>query len=375
MSSVIVKEVLTKRQRLEFIKMPWKLYRSDPHWVPPIIADQKVFLDPRRGVFFDHGEASLYLAYRDGKSVGRITAHVNHLHENRFKGDTGFFGFFECEDNQETADALLSRAVQYCKERGKTFCEGPMNFGLYDELGILVQGFDSDPYLLSLHNPPYYQKLLEAGGFGKAIDWYAFRGLLKDYPTLPDRLIRIRDRAIQRAGLTIRAADINHMEKDTKTIRHIFEVAWEKNWGHVPLSDREFERSSEEIIRVLVPGLTLLAEKNGKPAGFILTTYDANVAVKKINGRLFPFGFIRLLRNLKKTDKVRLIFLGVLEEFRGRGIEMAMMMLVAQKAYEMGFREMEMSLIVENNKPMIGSLKYFPAEIEKVWRIFHKKLK
>ena len=375
MSSLEIKLVKTKRDRLVFIKMPWGIYKNDPYWVPPVIADQKAFLDPGKGVFYDHGEAELYLAYRNGVPVGRISAHLHFLHDQKYGDGKGFFGFFECEDNQETANALFRRAEDYLKGKNRTVCEGPLSFGIYDEVGILIKGFDSSPYMLNIHNPPYYKTLIERAGYEKSIDWYAYRGLLKDYDTLDKRLFRLRDRALSRAGLNIRKVNLGRLHEEAVIVKNLFDTAWDKNWGHVPLAEAEWRRLVHELARVAIPELTLIAEKNGSPAGFTLTLYDANVAVKQINGRLFPFGFLKLLGNLKKTKNIRFILMGVREEFRGRGIENALFLEVAQRAYEMGFTEMEMSLIVENNEAMIGSLKYFPVHIEKIYRLFENELK
>ncbi len=374
MAKLHIKEVESRRDRLAFIKMPWPLYEHDPYWVPPVIADQMTFLNPGKGVFFEHGEAKLFLAYRGDKPVGRISAHVNHRYDKLWQDDKGFFGFFECEENQDTARALFESAESYLRANGKKTCEGALSFGIYDEVGILVEGFESPPYLLTVHNPPYYRTLIESQGYEKAIDWYAFRGKLKDYETLDERLGRLRDRALARAGLTLRSVDMRRIKEEAAIAKSLWDSAWTKNWGHVPFTDAEWQRLVHDISRVVVPDLTLIAEKNGKPVGFIVTTYDANEAVKTINGRLFPFGFIKLLRNLKKTRNVRVFLSGVLEEYRGRGIEIAMFMTAAQKGYEMAFDEMEMSLVVEDNEPMIKSLNYFPVKIAKTYRIFRKDL-
>ena len=374
MGSLEIKEVTGERGRLAFIKMPWQVYSDDPNWVPPVIADQKTFLNPRKGVFFEHGQARLFMATRDGQPVGRISAHINSLHDELWHDGKGFFGFFECEDNQQTADALFASAEEYLLKNGKTTCEGPLNFGIYDEVGVLIDAFDSPPYVLNVHNPPYYRTLIENAGYSKSIDWFAFRGKLRDYEKVDQKMTRLKDRALSRAGLTVRSVNMKSIKKEADIAKSIFDSAWDKNWGHVPVTETEWRRLVHEMVPVLVPELTLIAEKNGNPVGFTITAYDANVAVKMINGRLYPLGFIKLLRNLKKTKKIRLFLSGVLEQYRGRGVEIALFMTVAQKGYEMGFDEMEMSLIVEDNEPMINSLKYFPVKVEKTYRIFKKPL-
>ncbi|MCD6122914.1 MAG: hypothetical protein J7K04_13840 [Spirochaetales bacterium] len=373
MPNVEIKTVNTNRERLRFIKMPWLIYKNDPHWVPPIIADQKSFINPKKGVFFEHGKAKLFLAIRDGKPVGRISAHINTLHDEIYNDGKGFFGFFECENNQETADMLFRAAEHYLKSQNRKFVEGPMSFGIYDEIGLLVDGFDTDPYVLNVHNPEYYQKLVENAGYKKSVDWYAYRGATNQ--KVDEKMYRLKDRVMKQPGLTIRKIyPHENFKRDAAIVKHIFSTAWNKNWGHVPLTDSEFNRIAEELTRLVVPDLSFIAEINGQAIGFALSIYDANVAVKKINGRLFPVGFIKLLTNLKKTDRFRHILMGVLEEYRNRGIEIAFYVNIAEQAYKLGFSEIEMSLIVENNEPMRNSLKHLPVEIYKTYRIYTKDL-
>jgi GNAT superfamily N-acetyltransferase len=359
---------------MQFIKMPWRLYRRDPHWVPPLISDQKKFLNQDKGVFFDHGEATLFLALRDGRAVGRLSAHINHLQDRLYADSKGFFGFFECEDDQEAADALFRAAEGYVSDRGKTSIEGPMNFGVYDEIGILVDGFESDPYVLNLHNPPYYQQLVERAGYSKAIDWYAYRGYTRDRVKVDPRLYHLRDRALSRPDLKIRNVDLKQFRREAGIVKEVYDQAWQENWGHVPLTEREYQRIVHDLVRFVIPEISFIAEVDGVPVGFALSIYDANVAVKKLNGRLFPFGFIRLLASVKKTDRFRHILMGVLKEHRNRGIEIAFYAAMAEHAEAAGLREVEMSLIVENNEAMRGSLKHLPVEIYKTYRIYGKEL-
>ena len=372
--AITISRAGTPRERARFIKMPWQIYRDDPHWVPPIIADQRQFLDPRRGMFFDHGEAAIFTAARDGVLVGRISAHVNHTHEERFRDGKGFFGFFECVDDQIVADALFRTAEGWLRDRGKRSCEGPLSFAIYDEVGILVDGFDSDPYVLNVHNPPYYPRLVEGAGYRKSVDWYAYRGSFDDYPNLDERLQRLCDRALERSGVTFRALDMRRLDREAEIVKEIFHAAWDENWGHVPFSDREFLRLKDALKMIVAPELSLFAEKDGRPVGIALTLYDANQAARRINGRLYPFVFLTFLRNVRRTDRIRQFAMGVLSEFRGRGIEIALYMTIARRGFQMGLREVEMSLIVENNDAMNDTMKHLPAEIYKTYRIYGKDL-
>ena len=354
--------------------MPWYLYRDDPHWVPPLIADQREYLDPKRGVFFDHGEARLFLARRNNRAVGRITAHVNHLYDQQYGAETGFFGFFESENDPQVADALFAAAQQYLSSRGKRRILGPMNFGVYDEIGILVQGFGTPPIVMNLHNPPYYSQLVEQLGFKKAIDWYAYHGYVKDHQQVNPKLFTIKDHLIKRSGVRLRTIDMKQVDREAAIIDEIFKPAWSQNWGHVPWTERELARLVDAVKRIALPELSFVAEIEGKPVGVALSIADANVAIKRINGRLFPFGFLTMLWGLKKTDRFRHILMGVLEEYRNKGIEIAFYTNIVENARKHGYREVEMSNIVETNYSMRNSLKHFPVRIYKTYRIYEKNI-
>ncbi|MGA2612870.1 MAG: GNAT family N-acetyltransferase [Spirochaetia bacterium] len=376
MLPIEIRRVRSRKERAVFVKMAWKFYRDDPHWVPPLIGDQMAFIDPSKGVFFDHGEAELFLAYRGSEPVGRISAHVNTRYDGYFSDGKGFVGFFECEDNAETAQALFNAAGSWLKAKGRKFMEGPMSFGVYDETGILIKGFDTDPYVLTSHNPPYYQRLFEVNGWNKSVDWHAFRGRRTVFEKkLSPRYFILTQRVLKRNGIVIRKADLkHHLDREAEIVQRIFASAWSSNWGHVPLTDKEFGRLKEGVKQFVVPELTFIVELEGKPIGFALAIYDANVAVKKVNGRLFPFGFIMLLATMKKTRRFRLVLMGVLEEYRHQGIEIAMYSHVIQEGMRRGFEEVEMSMIVETNEAMINSAERMPVERYRTWRIFQKEL-
>ncbi len=359
---------------MEFIKMPWSLYCHDPHWVPPLIADQRHYLNPKRGVFFEHGEVGLFLARDEVRTRGRISAHTTHRYDNVYGKETGFFGFFECENDPAVAGALVAAAECFLKERGKSRVIGPMSFGVYDEIGILVDGFDTDPYVMNLHNPPYYAALIEGAGFRKEIDWYAYHGYVKDHDKVNPKIYKVGDKLLKRSGVTLRRIDLRHVQREARIINEVFASAWSRNWGHVPWTEREFARLVDAVKRIALPELSFIAEIEGRPVGFALSIADANVAVKKIGGKLFPFGFLTMLWGTKKTDRFRHILMGVLEEYRNRGIEIAFYTQVVKNARKLGYREVEMSLILEDNYAMRNSLKHFPVEIYKTYRIYEKAI-
>jgi GNAT superfamily N-acetyltransferase len=376
MLPIEIRRVHTSRERAVFVKMAWPLYRDDPHWVPPLIQDQIAFIDPARGVFFEHGEAELFLAYRGTEPVGRLSAHVNRRYDEYFDDAKGFLGFFECEDNSETACALFTAAGNWLREKGRRTVEGPMSFGVYDELGVLIQGFDTDPYVLTSHNPPYYQKLFEEAGWEKSVDWYAFRGKASSFREgLDPRYFSLAKRVLGRDGLSVRSLDLKgNLDREAKIVQDIFATAWSRNWGHVPLSDKEFARLKDGVRQFVVTELSLVVELEGKPIAFALSVYDANQAVKKVNGRLFPFGFLTLLLTMKRTRRFRLVLMGVLEEHRNRGIEIALYAHIIEEGLKRGFQEVETSLIVESNALMLSSLQRLPVERYRTWRVYRKDL-
>jgi GNAT superfamily N-acetyltransferase len=308
--------------------------------------------------------------------VGRISAHINRRYDDLFGADKGFVGFFECENDVATSRALFNAAENWLRTRGKGSAEGPMSFGVYDEAGILIDGFDTPPYLLTVYNPSYYRGLFEACGWEKSVDWFAYRGRkgVTD-ENLDPRYARLSQRVMKRDGMKVRTMDIKgNLEREAEIVKGIFADAWNENWGHVPLSDKEFERFKESLAQIVIPELSLIVELDGKPVAFTLSAYDANQAVKRTNGRLFPFGFLVLLTGIKKTNRFRLILLGVREEFRSQGIEIALISRIIEDGIRLGFHEAEMSMVVENNDKMISSIDHLLAEKYKTWRIFRKDL-
>jgi GNAT superfamily N-acetyltransferase len=247
---------------------------------------------------------------------------------------------------------------------------------VYDEIGILMDAYDEDPFVLTGYNPPYYPRLLESAGYAKSVDWYAFRGIagVTDRETR-EMFYRLQERTRKNQGLTLRPVDLGRgFERDKQIVRDVFARAWDRNWGHVPLTEAEFDRLAAQLKMVVVPELSLVAEIEGRPVGITVSAYDANVAVKLANGRLFPVGFARMLWNLKRTDRFRLILMGVLEEYRNMGVHIALIGTVMQNAVRLGFREAEGSLVVDTNEPMLSVFKAVKAELYKTYRIYGRSL-
>lgn len=376
-SQVEIRVASSAADRLAFIRLPWSLYDQDAYWVPPVIADQKEFLDPKRGSFFEYGKAKLFLAYRGEKLIGRISAQTNSRYEHIHDPKKGFMGFFECEDSEETVQALTNAAEGWLKAQGKTTIEGPYSFSIYDEIGIQLDSFETAPYVMTVHNRPYYAALLESQGYSKQVDWYAYRVTYQDcFESLPKKYARVYGRIIKQGNMTLRRVNVGKgFTRDAEIIQDIFNDAWNENWGHVPLTDREFRRIAKFLRLVSCPELSLIAEVDGRPAGCSIVLYDANEVVKKMNGKLYPFGFLKLLWGLKKTNRARLIIMGMREQYRGKGYDLGFYLHLIEQSQGLNLNELELSVVVETNRALLQTLDKLPGvERYKTYRIFQKSL-
>ncbi|MGV7928378.1 MAG: hypothetical protein AB2L13_05625 [Spirochaetota bacterium] len=358
----------------EFIMLPWtcKIYENDPCWVPPLIGEQKKFFDPKKGYFFEIGEVEFILAYRDGKPVGRITAHINHLYEEKYDNDTGFFGFYESINDVEVARALYSAAEAWLKAKGKTIMNGPQSFSIYDSVGFEVHGQDVIPVVGLFHFAPYYRDLAEACGFEKCIDWSCY--LVKKIDDYKPYLKAVREEYMK--GQTVEYKIFNKKEIHGRKadIHEVFNKAWDGNWGHLPLTQKQLDSIIHELIQVVVPELVVFAEKDGRTVGFIISIPDINPALRILNGRLYPWRIIRFLLAARKTKKIRTIIMGVLPEYRGQKIDDVFYLRTIEDGIRLGFEASDCSLIVETNKKMIGALKPLKAENYKTYRIYQRKI-
>jgi GNAT superfamily N-acetyltransferase len=357
-----------RRSRNRFIDVPWRLYRDDPAWVPPLRMSVARLLKPTNP-FYEHAEMTGFVATRDGKPVGRIAAIVNHRHNAFHNEKTGFFGFFESTPDAAVAHALFDRAASWLRQRGMDRMRGPMNPSTNDECGLLVDGFDDPPCIMMTHNPPYYADLIESYGFVKAKDLWAYRMFTAN--GMPERIRRLADRMNRRNPFTIRPIDMKHVTSELKHVRAVYNVAWERNWGFVPLTDAEFDFAADDLKELAEPDCALLAFDGEKPVGFCLAVLDANQVFAKIrNGRLLPFGLLTFLREKRRINRIRVITLGVIPEYRKRGIELQFYM----RCFEAGERKRyvggEMSWVLEDNFEMNEAMKAMGGEVYKVYRIY-----
>ncbi len=373
MEKIEIVPVTSRSQLKTFVKFPWRIYRDDPYWIPPLIREDMKALDRAKGTFFQFGEARLFLAYLKGEVVGRMTAHISRQYERYHDKETGFFGYFECIPNPEVSQALLAAGEDWLRSQGKSRIVGPMSFTIYDISGMLMEGFDATPVILTSYNPPYYNDLMLQAGYHKAIDWYAF--LVRKTSTLRPGLQRIARRVMQQEGLEIQTLEMKNFKERVQQVGHIFSEAWMENWGHVPLTEGQINDLAEELKMVIVPELTYFAMYHGECIGFSLSIKDLNPALQKANGRLFPFGLLKILWAGRKVRRLRTIAMGVLKEHRHRGIDIAFYLKTIEQGSKLGFEDSECSIIVESNQRMIGALEDLSAERYKTYRFYEKKWK
>ncbi len=351
-----------------FINLPWTIYRNDPYWVPPLRSDLKKRLDKSRYPFFDHAEAEFLIARREGRVVGRIVAIKNDAHVDFHQEQVGFFGFFESIQDSDVAAMLFSHAAQWLRERELEIMRGPVNYSTNDDCGLLVDGFDSSPMILMSYNPPYYSDLIDGFGFKKAKDLLAYE--ITDDVRVPERLERTVQWIKKRKKITIRPLVKKQIHHEIQCVKEIYNAAWKQNWGFVPMTDREIDYMAHELIQIIDPDLLLFAEVEEEPVAFILALPDFYVALKHINGRLFPLGLLKLLWHKRKIDTARVITFGIKEAYREQGIDALMYYEAYKTGVAKGYRRGEMSWVLEDNTLMNRALENMGATLYKRYRLY-----
>ncbi|MCZ6680880.1 MAG: GNAT family N-acetyltransferase [Candidatus Poribacteria bacterium] len=356
-----------------FIDLPWWIYRGDRHWVPPLRSEVKKRLDRSTYPFFDYGAAEFFLARRDARVVGRIAAIKNDRHINIHEEPVGFFGFFECIQDQEVADALFSRAADWLSGHRLEVMRGPVSYSTNDECALLVDGFDSSPVIMMPYNPRYYLDLIEGFGFQTAKDLLAYE-ITDDVP-VDDRLSRIIERTRRRNRIMIRPFKKKQLDQEVQYVKDIYNSAWEQNWGFVPMTDREIDHMAADLKRIIDENIVLFAEIEGEPVGFMLALPDFYQAQKHANGRLFPFGLAKILWHARKIDAVRILAFGVKAEYRQQGVDALLYHDVYVEGKKRGYRRGELSWILEDNAMMNSALQRMGARVYKRYRIYDYPLK
>lgn len=359
----------------EFIDLAWRINAKDPRWVAPLRMAMRTAMDRKRHPFHQHADVAYFLARRDGQPVGRIAAIVNHHHNDFHQEKTGFFGLFEVVDDAEVTAALLDAAQVWLRERGMDRMRGPVNFSTNEEIaspGVLIEGFDTPPMAMMSHNPPYYQRLLEDTGLEKAKDLVAF---WLDDPNPPERLVRGMDRVVERMNAVIRPLDLKAFRRDVDIIKGIYNSAWSRNWGFVPMTDEEFEHLAKEFRPVVDPSLCLIAEVAGEPVGFSLALPNLNAALRHLpDGRLFPFGLFRFLWHKRKIRGIRVLTLGFKPGYQHSGLGAALYLRSWLNGTARGYDHGEASWILEDNLDMVRPLERMGGRPYKRYRLYERPL-
>ena len=359
-----------------FIKMVWPIYKGDPNWVPPVIADRKKLLDKKRNPFYRPAEMEMFLAEENGKVVGRVAAIINRNHNLTHHDKVGFFGFFESIDSQPVADLLLSTAEKWLAERGMTEMRGPVNPSMNDEVGLLVEGFDDPPQILMTYNPKYYSVLIESFGLRNIKELYAYRITASGFNS--PKLERVNKIVREREKLTIRPVNFKKksaFERDVVTLREMYNAAWVPTWGFVKMTDEEFDFLAADLKQIANPDLTLIAESNGRPVGFALALPDINqVLISNRSGGMLGAAYQILFRK-KDIKRARIIVLGVIPEFQKRGVDAALYSEIGHNGVEKhGIIEGEASWVLEDNVMMNRAAELMNGEIYKRYRIYEKTI-
>ncbi len=360
-------------EKKEFISFPYSHYENEEYWVAPLLIEQKKLLNTKKNPFYNNAEIALFNAEHEGKPAGRIAAIVDHRYNDFHNAKTGFFGFFECIDRQSTADLLFRVAEDWLRDKGMTDVLGPANPSMMDEVGILVEGFDKYPSIMMPYHKPYYDKLLKEAGFEKSMD-------LLTYLVTQDSVDRERaNRAMEIVkkrlpGISIRKLKLKKIKDEVKIIRDIFNSAWKNNWGFIPLSEEEFDALAKDLKTIVDPNFAHIAEIDGKPVAFSVALPDYNQIFREMDGKLLPFGWLKILMNKNKIDKVRTALMGVIPEYQGRGIDV----LLHREAIENGLEEnvysSEVGWILENNVQMVRVAEKIGGTLDKRYRMYKKDL-
>ena len=369
LSNIDIAAVAGGRELKEFIEFPYTLYRSDPHWVPPLRTAVKELLDRKNHAFYSNAEAEFFLARRHGRVAGRIAGIIDRNH-NQFHGENaGFFGFFESEDDPAVARALLTAAREWTFQRGAQVLRGPVNPSTNYECGILIEGFDTDPMIMMTYNPAYYPVLMEKAGLQKAKDLYAYGGSAQKLDIT--KIERVASRALAKNGVRIRPIDMKNFNVEVLRIWQIYNSAWTRNWGFVPMSREEFFRMGKEMKQILKPELVLIGEVKDCVVGFALALPNVNHALKKANGSLLPTGLLRILYYQRLIKDVRVLALGVTDEYRTSGVAAGFYATLVRNALRLGYDgECELSWILEDNVLMNRSAELMGVKRHKTYRIY-----
>ncbi len=368
-----VTEVTTPKDKKVFIKFPWTVYKDDPHWVPPLLMDMKKMFNEKKHPFYEYGEMKLYLARKEGQVVGRIAAIKNPLYNEHHDPNTGFFGFFECFDDQAVANALFDKAGEQLKAWGYTFIHGPANPSSNYEYGLLIDGFNDSPRVMMSYNPEYYVKLVENYGFENLKNLLAYKVPGEDADRSA-KMKRVVDAVTRRYNVTLRHIDFKRLDEEVALIKEIYNECWEPNWGHIPMTEAEFNDMAAGLKQFADAEFLTFVYCDGEVAGLSMTLRDMNFVTKQMNGKIFPFGWTKLFTQKKHIKWARVLILGVLPKFQKKGLDAVLYSEILRVGLKLGCKYAEGSWILEDNPMMNRGLQAINGEVYKTYAAFGKDI-
>ncbi len=374
MQEIKIKKVETKSDLNIFIKCQWKFYKNDPYWVPPLLMERKTLLSKEKNPFFKNAEADYFIAYRNDEIVGRIAAIKNDMHLKYHNDNSGFFGFFECINDQEVANALFDTAKKWLKEKGLSSMLGPANPSSNDEWGMLLEGFDDPPRLLMTYNPKYYLDLCSNYGMIKAKDLLAYK--LENHKVMgSEKLKRVQQLARDRYKLKISQLDMKNFTKELEKVKFVYNKAWAPNWGFIPMTDEQIDAMAKDLKPLVEPSLVLFGEIDNQLVGFALVMLDYNHIFRQMNGRLLPFNFIKLFTKKKEIKWARIITLGLIPEHQKKGLDAVFYWEIVNRAHNVGIDLGEASWVLEDNEMMNRGAVVMGGDPYKKYRIWQTDIK
>ncbi len=367
---VVVKAVGSRRERKQFLELPWSLYRGDPNWIPPLRQNQKELVGFARHPFHGAAEMQTFLAYLDGQPCGRVAAILNHAHNRQHQEQRGFFGFFESIDNQQVASGLFDTVHRWFADRGIHELRGPVNPSLNYEIGLLVDGFHVPPTFMMTYNHPYYARLIETYGFRKVQDLFAYWGTVDMLDGLDKKLRFVAEESQARFNIQVRPIDKSRFQKEIEMFLSIYNASLGGTWGFVPLSSAEISHMCKHLKQLIIPDLAMIATVDSQPIGAVFGIPDYNPRIKQIDGRLFPFGFLKLLSRRQPFKRFRVISANVLPEYQRWGVGLVLMKSLIPEVLKSGLKEAEFSWVLESNHLSRRSLERGGALLEKTYRLY-----
>jgi len=368
--------VSSKADLAEFIRLPAAIFRDDPHWISPLFLERKIHLSPKHNPYFEHAKSQAWLAWRGDVAVGRITAQIDDLALAQHHDATGFFGMLDAEDNQETFAALMATAEQWLAEQGMRRVRGPFNLSIYEEMGWLIVGFTDQPVFMMSHALPYYRERIEQCGYHKAADTLAY--LINPNFVAPPVMQRLLKMASER--VTVRTLDRSRFDEEIMLLRDIFNDAWSENWGFVPFTEAEFKELGQNLKFLLHDEYIQIAEVDGEAAGFIIGMPNINEAIRDLKGKLFPFGWLKLIWRLKIKGPAsgRVPLMGVRKKFQntrlGPGLAFLIIDAVRAELHKRGAHRLELSWILEDNAGMRNIIESIGGTAYKRYRVYEREL-